>query len=350
MLKYLPLFLLVITSAEARDRNGQGAIGAGAGLAMEAPWASDAFSSAVGPGPKLSFLGRYHHASSYTGFELTLDYFQMSKTSLASRSLSLSFFTRFLPEGKIHPMFSVGTGISRVQSFFRSGDSDEPFIRLRAGAEIEMTEEFDLALHLDHFTIMKDVSRDPNLNVLAPSVSLIYYFGSPPPAVPAQEQKAASTTPTSAAHSMHGPDSDGDGVPDATDLCKGTPKNSKVNLAGCAPRQSFERKLALKFAPGSAQMESSDESDLAELAKILTENQDMKVEIQAHTDNRGPAAKNRRLSKTRAESVRQILIRKFKVNGSRIVARGYGASQPVDLNNSAESRENNSRIIAKISR
>jgi outer membrane protein OmpA-like peptidoglycan-associated protein len=70
----------------------------------------------------------------------------------------------------------------------------------------------------------------------------------------------------------------------------------------------------------------------------------MKVEISAHTDNRGSDAYNLQLSQKRAESVVNYLISKG-IAANRIIAKGYGESKPLASNDDeAEGRELNRRV------
>ncbi len=66
---------------------------------------------------------------------------------------------------------------------------------------------------------------------------------------------------------------------------------------------------------------------LDKLIEILTLNPGIKVEIMAHTDYRGSDQYNIRLSQGRANSVVDYLI-KHGIKRSRLVAKGYGESQP----------------------
>ncbi|MDD3803976.1 MAG: OmpA family protein [bacterium] len=60
------------------------------------------------------------------------------------------------------------------------------------------------------------------------------------------------------------------------------------------------------------------------LAMIMKENPSIKVEIGGHTDSRGSSSYNRKLSQSRAESVRNYLISKHSIDSKRIIAKGYG--------------------------
>jgi OOP family OmpA-OmpF porin len=344
MIKYLLPLLLFVCQAEARDRNGQISAGLGAGPAIEAPWASSSFRDAVGIGPRATAFARYHHESAYSGFELALDYFRLADQRLTSRSLSIMYFWRFMSEAKIHPVLGLGVGFAQVKHFFSTGSMDSALFSLRAGVEYELNPQIDLAFHLDHLTIFKNQPTEPNAHVLAPTVKFIRYFGNPPAAMPAQG------TPAAPAVAAADKDSDGDGVMDSKDKCPGTASGVSVNDLGCAEKQSFELRLDVKFRSGTAQLADAQDEQLGALAKILADNSDLTVEIQGHTDSAGGKALNQKLSQARADAVRNRLTQKFKVEGSRLKAVGYGSSQPVDTNNNPSGRANNRRVTAKVIR
>jgi len=68
---------------------------------------------------------------------------------------------------------------------------------------------------------------------------------------------------------------------------------------------------------------------LDKLARILTDNPDVRIEIGSHTDSRGTAEANLLLSQRRSESVMAYLIKKG-IAPSRLVAKGYGESQLIN--------------------
>lgn len=70
----------------------------------------------------------------------------------------------------------------------------------------------------------------------------------------------------------------------------------------------------------------------------------MKIEIAGHTDNIGDDETNQWISQKRADAVRNWLIQKG-ISKTRIIAKGYGESQPMATNdNEKEGRELNRRI------
>jgi OOP family OmpA-OmpF porin len=72
-------------------------------------------------------------------------------------------------------------------------------------------------------------------------------------------------------------------------------------------------------------------------------NQEVSVEINAHTDNIGSDQFNQQLSEQRANSVVQYLIN-IGVEPSRLLPQGFGESHPVADNSSEEGRALNRRV------
>jgi outer membrane protein OmpA-like peptidoglycan-associated protein len=83
---------------------------------------------------------------------------------------------------------------------------------------------------------------------------------------------------------------------------------------------------------------------LKEIATILNEVPDVKVKIVGHTDSDGQDAANLDLSKRRAASVKNELVKNFNVNGDRLVTDGLGESQPVAPNDTPSNKALNRRV------
>jgi OOP family OmpA-OmpF porin len=83
---------------------------------------------------------------------------------------------------------------------------------------------------------------------------------------------------------------------------------------------------------------------LKEIATILNEVPDVKVKIVGHTDSDGADAANLDLSKRRAASVKNELVKSFNVNGDRLVTDGMGESQPVAPNDTPANKALNRRV------
>ena len=78
--------------------------------------------------------------------------------------------------------------------------------------------------------------------------------------------------------------------------------------------------------------------------KMLTANPTMIIEVQGHTDSRGDDAHNQKLSEDRANSVRNALITKG-IDSNRIIAKGFGETQPIASNQTATGRAKNRRTV-----
>jgi outer membrane protein OmpA-like peptidoglycan-associated protein len=83
---------------------------------------------------------------------------------------------------------------------------------------------------------------------------------------------------------------------------------------------------------------------LDDAAKVLTARPNMRVEIGGHTDSIGSDSYNMELSYSRANSVRDYLIRYHQVDPSRLIARGYGETMPIADNRTKSGRDMNRRI------
>ncbi len=101
------------------------------------------------------------------------------------------------------------------------------------------------------------------------------------------------------------------------------------------------------FETGKANLNTSASTDLNRLVKYMQDNATSRLEIQGHTDNTGSISTNNRLSQNRANAVVNYLVSQG-VALSRLTAKGYGSSKPIDSNTSPEGRANNRRVEIKI--
>ena len=103
----------------------------------------------------------------------------------------------------------------------------------------------------------------------------------------------------------------------------------------------------ITFATNSADIASSSYEELNRLVDLLKLNTQFKVELSAHTDDKGADAYNLKLSERRANSVVNYL--KLKgIPTNRLVAKGYGKTKPLVPNTSDENRAKNRRVEFKI--
>ena len=105
----------------------------------------------------------------------------------------------------------------------------------------------------------------------------------------------------------------------------------------------------IHFETAKATILPDSETVLADVAKMLQQNSDVKVRIEGHTDNVGSAAANQTLSEKRAQAV-VAWLSSHGIEGSRLQAKGWGASKPVDDNATEDGRAKNRRVeLVKIS-
>lgn len=96
------------------------------------------------------------------------------------------------------------------------------------------------------------------------------------------------------------------------------------------------------FETGKSNLKTSSYHELDELVSLLNIKPDLKIEIAGHTDNVGNSDDNMELSLQRAQSVMAYLLKKG-INKNRLTAQGYGDSQPVAANDTAQDRKLNRR-------
>ena len=141
-----------------------------------------------------------------------------------------------------------------------------------------------------------------------------------------------------------------------------TTKYGAIEIPALAPDESYTEpfKVNVKFEParkyrlnnvhfdfGKASIRPESYIELDELVSYMKNKDDVRVEIAGHTDNVGNDGDNLKLSQQRADAIRSYVIKKG-IAASRIVAKGYGATQPVADNDSDEGRQLNRRTEVRI--
>jgi outer membrane protein OmpA-like peptidoglycan-associated protein len=97
------------------------------------------------------------------------------------------------------------------------------------------------------------------------------------------------------------------------------------------------------FETNSTTISLSSKGGLEAIIDLTTNNENVIVEIAAHTDDVGQENDNLRLSKARANVVRDYLISRG-VLSQQLIAKGYGETQPIVPNSSEENRTLNRRV------
>ncbi|BCS98829.1 membrane protein [Desulfoluna limicola] len=132
-------------------------------------------------------------------------------------------------------------------------------------------------------------------------------------------------------------DADGDGVEDDEDRCANTPQGAKTDERGCWVIEG------LSFDSGKTEIKSEYLPLLNEVVGVLMANPEVRVSIEGYTDSQGGEAGNQRISEARAKSVQDYFVSKG-VAADRLDHKGFGETNPVADNNTAEGRKKNRRV------
>ncbi len=156
------------------------------------------------------------------------------------------------------------------------------------------------------------------------------------------------------------PDTDGDGVPDNKDLCAlepGLPENNgcpkveeQLEIIELDKEEEKVLKEAfdnLEFETGKAVIQKESFKSLDELILLLNAKPEYRIYIAGHTDNVGGKAFNIKLSKDRANVVREYLLAN-KIGKERIKVEGFGEARPIASNKTPEGRQKNRRVEFRI--
>jgi OOP family OmpA-OmpF porin len=118
----------------------------------------------------------------------------------------------------------------------------------------------------------------------------------------------------------------------AADMSKSIAASGKVAVYG------------VYFDTDKSDIKPASKAALDEMAKLLQQNQQLKVYIVGHTDSQGVAGHNLELSQKRADAVVKALSTEYKVDGKRLGARGVASYSPVASNDTESGREQNRRV------
>ena len=104
------------------------------------------------------------------------------------------------------------------------------------------------------------------------------------------------------------------------------------------------RMVGLNFDSGDAQLKPENFDLLAKVEKAIDVFPRSELTIEGHTDAHGGDDLNQKLSQERAESVQQYMVNAMRIPTYRLIATGYGETQPVSSNETEAGRARNRRI------
>lgn len=245
---------------------------------------------------------------------------------------TLDTYYRFNADGMIQPYVLVGGGLQRLTGDLGLGYEETTVANAALGSFIQLTD--NIALRAEARAIQN--MQQSNTDGIA-SVGLLVGFGG---------SKAAAVAPVAPAATDG--DDDKDGVLNSVDKCPGTPSTLVVDADGCPKvlTETVSKEIRVLFDTNKSTIKSQYDADIEAVAKLMTDYPTAKVEIQGHTDSRGSADYNQKLSESRAAAVVKVLTDKYGIAADRISSVGYGAAQPVADNKTVEGRAQNRRTMA----
>lgn len=127
----------------------------------------------------------------------------------------------------------------------------------------------------------------------------------------------------------------------------------KINFPVAQPENVLEKQLTkekravtygIYFDFNKDTLKPESEPVLKEIAQAMTDNPDWKLTVEGHTDNIGGNPYNLDLSKRRAAAVKQALVSQYNIAADRLLTGGFGASRPIETNDTLEGRARNRRV------
>lgn len=98
------------------------------------------------------------------------------------------------------------------------------------------------------------------------------------------------------------------------------------------------------FNSGSANIQPQSLGIVRQISQVLLQDESMKLNIVGHTDSDGSDDANLKLSKARAEAVKNALVEIYEISGDRLQTDGKGENTPVADNTSADGKAQNRRV------
>jgi outer membrane protein OmpA-like peptidoglycan-associated protein len=100
----------------------------------------------------------------------------------------------------------------------------------------------------------------------------------------------------------------------------------------------------VQFPPNSPELTEPEKQKLSRIAAILQKYSDRDFLVTGHTARVGDEETSRTLSVQRAQAVGDFLVRKGGIDGTRVMTRGKGSSEPAAGNDSEDGRRKNRRV------
>ena len=93
------------------------------------------------------------------------------------------------------------------------------------------------------------------------------------------------------------------------------------------------------FVYGKVKLLKESQPELDKIVNYMNQYKDVKLVINGHTDSKGKASYNRRLSSARAHKIRDYL-RSAGIKNKRMETHGYGETKPIADNQNPDGSDN----------
>lgn len=104
----------------------------------------------------------------------------------------------------------------------------------------------------------------------------------------------------------------------------------------------------LEFITATSKLIPASERDFNQNIRSLREVQVQKILVEGHTDSVGNDNYNLRLSRQRAQAIRERILRVMNYSPEVVEGIGYGESRPISSNDTKQGRQRNRRVILKV--
>lgn len=239
--------------------------------------------------------------------------------------------------GRFKPFVVSGLGNSNID-----GENDSIW-DIGAGLRLPLNERWTWRTSIRNYYALGRDFEDQDFGI---DTTLVYRFGG------SRKSMTSSNEPPreGVQEVVEVADADIDGVPDANDLCSDTPRSYAADKDGCpiAIEEVARVELLVNFDFDRSEVKEQYLPEIESVARFMEQYPDRVVELEGHTDSRGTDAYNLGLSQRRAESVMAELVGRFGISPSRVSAKGFGESQPIGSNDSAQGRAENRRVITVV--
>ena len=106
--------------------------------------------------------------------------------------------------------------------------------------------------------------------------------------------------------------------------------------------------LNVEFDAGKSIVKPAYYKEIEGIADVMKKYPALNIVVEGHTDNVKGKKYNLMLSQKRAEAIKAVMVKKFKIESARITAKGFGFSKPIGDNSTKEGRKLNRRVEASV--